>query len=76
MHFYDQIAWFAGAGGVPMISLRYRNAGTFSFADGHVPADSESQLSFRMSDHFSLWMEFDLPPRTSFIEPGAPWQNA
>lgn len=60
-HFYDQIAWFTGSQGTPEISLSYRNAGTFSFLDGLIPADSDSQLSYRISDHFPLWVEFDLP---------------
>jgi hypothetical protein len=60
-HFYDQIAWFTGtSGGPPALSHQYRNAGMFDFASGLVPADGTNQLSFRMSDHFPLWVEFDV----------------
>ena len=60
-HFYDQIAWFTGtAGGPPALSLAYRNAGMFDFTGGLVPAGTTEQLSFRMSDHFPLWVEFDV----------------
>lgn len=60
-HFYDQVAWFTGAQGTPILSLEYQNAGMFSFTDGLVPADTDSQLSYRISDHFPLWVEFNLP---------------
>ena len=60
-HFYDQVAWFADAPGVPALSLEYANAGMFDFADGLIPAASRVQLSWRISDHFPLWVEFALP---------------
>lgn len=61
-HFYDQIAWFADAPGVPALTLQYQNAGMFNFADGLIPAASTRQLSWRISDHFPLWVEFRRPP--------------
>jgi len=61
-HFYDQIAWFADAPGVPALTLQYVNAGMFNFADGLIPAASTVQLSWRISDHFPLWVEFRRPP--------------
>jgi hypothetical protein len=57
-HFYDQIAWFTGANGEPALLLAFSNAGMFNFADDLVPADTTTQLSWRMSDHFPLWTEF------------------
>jgi hypothetical protein len=60
-HFYDQIAWFADAPGVPALSLPYVNAGMFDFTGGLIPAASLVQLSWRISDHFPLWVEFHLP---------------
>jgi endonuclease/exonuclease/phosphatase family metal-dependent hydrolase len=60
-HFYDQIAWFADAPGVPAFSLQYANAGMFNFAGGLIQAASTVQLSWRISDHFPLWVEFHLP---------------
>lgn len=61
-HFYDQIAWFVDAPGVPALSLQYQNAGMFNFAGGIIPATTTLQLSWRISDHFPLWVEFGLPP--------------
>ena len=60
-HYYDQIAWFTGQpGGPPALSLRYTNSGTFDFTQDLVPAPTEQELSFRMSDHFPLWVEFEM----------------
>src|SRR5205823_3299579 len=59
-NFYDQIAWFTGAGGSPILSLNYHNAGMFNFDTGIIPATDTKQLSFRISDHFPLWAEFQL----------------
>ena len=58
-HYYDQIAWFTGQpGGPPALSLGYENSGMFDFTQDLVPAATEQELSFRMSDHFPLWVEF------------------
>ena len=59
---YDEaIAWFTGtSGGPPALSLAYRNSGMFDFTGGLVPAGTTEQLSFRISDHFPLWVEFDV----------------
>lgn len=59
-HFYDQIAWFTGSNGHPILSMDYRNAGMFNFDNGIVPATGSEQLSWRISDHFPLWCEFQL----------------
>jgi len=61
-HFYDQVAWFVDTPGVPALTLQYENAGMFNFADGLIPATNTLQLSWRISDHFPLWVEFRLPP--------------
>lgn len=55
-NFYDQIAWFP-EGRTPM-TIPFVNAGMFDFTDGLVPADTDQQLSARISDHFPLWCEF------------------
>lgn len=55
-NFYDQIAWFPD-GRTPM-TIPFVNAGMFDFTDGLVPADTDQQLSARISDHFPLWCEF------------------
>ncbi|WP_086663420.1 endonuclease/exonuclease/phosphatase family protein [Lentzea kentuckyensis] len=55
-HFYDQIAWFTT--GRAVLSLPFANAGTFDFTSDLIRADSQTQLSYRISDHFPLWCEF------------------
>jgi endonuclease/exonuclease/phosphatase family metal-dependent hydrolase len=61
-HFYDQIAWFADTPGVPALSMEYANGGMFDFtAGGLIPATTRVQLSWRISDHFPLWVEYHLP---------------
>jgi endonuclease/exonuclease/phosphatase family metal-dependent hydrolase len=61
-HFSDQVAWFVNTPGIPALTLQYENAGMFNFADGLIPATNTLQLSWRISDHFPLWVEFRLPP--------------
>ena len=56
-HFYDQLAWFPGSTGTPTFGLGYTNAGLIDFTK-LVPADTQLQLSWRMSDHYPLWCEF------------------
>ena len=64
--YYDQIAWFTAdaAGRKPLLSLRYTGqAGMFDWSQT-VLADSgftPRQKSFRMSDHYPLWVEFEIP---------------
>jgi exonuclease III len=62
-HFYDQIAWFSDPTqpGPPSLldGLTYtRRAGNFDFVP-HVLTDLEKvPLSWRVSDHYPLWIEF------------------
>jgi endonuclease/exonuclease/phosphatase family metal-dependent hydrolase len=60
--FYDQIAWFTGEGNLPALSLRYLRGGGFDFVPTalHSRGLSKQKLSFRISDHYPLWAEFDL----------------
>ena len=58
-HFYDQIAWFTGAGGVPALTLRYTGrAGGFDFVPHVMTTLTKTDLSWRISDHYPLWAEF------------------
>ncbi len=58
-HFYDQIAWFTGSGGVPALTLGYTGAaGGFDFVPHTVGAMTQNELSWRISDHYPLWAEF------------------
>ena len=60
--FYDQIAWFTGAAGGPSIRMRYTGAGGhFDFVP-HVLGDlTKSSMSYRLSDHYPLWVQFSCP---------------
>jgi hypothetical protein len=60
-HFYDQIAWFTGAGGTPNLKppLRYESlGGNFDFRPALQGTLSNVELSWRISDHFPLWASF------------------
>ena len=59
--FYDQIAWFK-TGNRALIDMTVRTGGHFNFMP-HVYTDidlSRLSISFRVSDHFPLWVEFAL----------------
>lgn len=57
--FYDQIAWFQTVRGRPYLTLTYRRGGNFDFRGHVLPALTNLQLSWRISDHFPLWVEFE-----------------
>lgn len=63
-HFYDQICWFTGEMGAPALSMDYTGrAGTFDFPK-HVHAGMPARdLSWRVSDHYPLWVEFSVRQR-------------
>jgi hypothetical protein len=58
--FYDQIAWFLGDNNVPALSLKYIRGGSFDFTKEVMKSLnlSNTQLSWRISDHYPLWAEF------------------
>ena len=60
--FYDQIAWFTEDRGRPALSLTYRDSGHFDFRSVAFPRRnlSKTSLSWRISDHYPLWVEFEL----------------
>jgi endonuclease/exonuclease/phosphatase family metal-dependent hydrolase len=60
--FYDQIAWFTGTGGVPALSMRYLDGGHYDFRPTalHNRGLTLNQLSWRVSDHYPLWVAFSL----------------
>jgi endonuclease/exonuclease/phosphatase family metal-dependent hydrolase len=60
--YYDQIAWFETTRGASRLSLNYRTGGFADFLP-YVYGDtslSKSAISYRMSDHYPLWVEFGL----------------
>jgi len=61
--FYDQVAWFTGELGSPKLSLRYTGrAGGFNFTGVVLQTLTTLELSWRLSDHMPLWVEFDTKP--------------
>ena len=60
--FYDQIAWFAGRGGVPALSLGSERGGGFDFTRAALKSRNltRAQLSWHISDHYPLWVEFSV----------------
>jgi endonuclease/exonuclease/phosphatase family metal-dependent hydrolase len=61
--YYDHIAWFDGAHGIPQLSLRFLQGGIVDFV-GHALNDRQltlQQISWMLSDHYPLWAEFELP---------------
>lgn len=52
--YYDQIAWFMGDLDLPATG----RAGSVDFAGAVFKEQSLSEMTYRMSDHFPLWVEF------------------
>lgn len=60
--YYDQIAWFETTRGSRRLSLDYRTGGYVDFLPyvyRHTPL-TKNEISYRISDHFPLWVEFGL----------------
>jgi endonuclease/exonuclease/phosphatase family metal-dependent hydrolase len=57
-NFFDQVAWFQTVKNKPYLTLDYRTGGNFDFRGTLFPALTDQQLSWRISDHFPLWVEF------------------
>ncbi len=60
--FYDHIAWFNGAKGIPQLSLRYLQGGNYDFVGKALKNKNltKKDLSWHMSDHYPLWAEFSV----------------
>lgn len=60
--FYDQIAWFTGSGNIPKLTLKYIRGGNFDFTRVALKSLdlTKIQLSWRISDHYPLWVEFSV----------------
>ncbi|MBF6221769.1 endonuclease/exonuclease/phosphatase family protein [Nocardia abscessus] len=58
-HFYDQIAWFSDPDGTSLLtSLTYTgHAGSFDFLPHCYPGLTPNEVSWRISDHYPLWIE-------------------
>ena len=58
--FYDQIAWFVDEERGPMLSLASSAAGSFDFVPHLLGDFSKTTLSWKISDHYPLWVEFSV----------------
>jgi len=60
--YYDQIAWFESDSGSIALSMNYNKGGGFDFLP-FVYTNTElskNSISYRISDHYPLWVEFVL----------------
>lgn len=59
-NYYDQIAWFSDTTGASLLrSLTYTHkGGSFDFVPYVLTGLSRTQMSWRISDHYPLWVEF------------------
>ena len=53
--YYDQIAWFMGD-----MKLEFKNAGAIDFSGAVFSGLTLRQVSYRLSDHLPLWVEFSI----------------
>lgn len=60
--YYDQIAWFQDAANIPSLSMNFMQGGNYDFVpllwDSAV--NSRTRFTWKMSDHYPLWVEFDV----------------
>ncbi|MES5820550.1 endonuclease/exonuclease/phosphatase family protein [Streptomyces sp. RG80] len=61
-HFYDQIAWFTkGQKRRPVLTLEARAGGHIDFVPELRGDRTLNALSWHISDHYPLWVEFKIP---------------
>ena len=59
-HFYDQVAWFTDPQRGPALPLACTGSGTFDFVRQLQGGLTTTELSWRISDHYPLWVEFSV----------------
>jgi len=59
--YYDQIAWFNDSDEVPNLSLNYMTGGNYDFVPIALKnrGMTKNSLSWHISDHYPLWVEFE-----------------
>jgi len=57
-HYYDQIAWFADPAKGPALTLGCLGSGQFDFVPLLQGTLTKLELSWHLSDHYPLWVEF------------------
>lgn len=60
--FYDQIAWFQNAKGIPELDMKFTTGGNYDFLNYALKNRNltKNQKSWMLSDHYPLWAEFEL----------------
>ena len=60
--YYDQIAWFSNANKIPNLSLQYLKGGNYDFLEKALVNRnlSKQSISYMISDHYPLWVEFEI----------------
>lgn len=58
--FFDQIAWFETVKGKRYLSMDFRQSGQVNFEGAVLTQLDKTRLSWRMSDHYPLWVEFGI----------------
>jgi endonuclease/exonuclease/phosphatase family metal-dependent hydrolase len=57
--FYDQVAWFRTLRKKPYLTMEYKDGGMVDFRKILKQDLSIKSMSYRISDHFPLWVEFE-----------------
>jgi endonuclease/exonuclease/phosphatase family metal-dependent hydrolase len=63
-HFYDQIAWFEEDSTPSVLTLDFVSAGSFDFVPLLQGGLTRTALSWKVSDHYPLWVEFSVREAT------------
>jgi endonuclease/exonuclease/phosphatase family metal-dependent hydrolase len=58
--FYDQIAWFVDKARGPVLTLDGVSAGSYDFVPLLQGELTKTELSWKISDHYPLWVEFSV----------------
>lgn len=60
--YYDQIAWFQNAKGIPELDMKFTTGGNYDFLNHGLKNRSltKNQKSWMLSDHYPLWAEFEI----------------
>jgi endonuclease/exonuclease/phosphatase family metal-dependent hydrolase len=56
--YYDQIAWFVDRAKGPVLGLEWLSSGSFDFVPLLQGSLTKTALSWKLSDHYPLWVEF------------------
>lgn len=60
--YYDQIAWYQNAKGIPELDMKFTTGGNYDFLNHALKNRglTKNQKSWMLSDHYPLWAEFEI----------------